>query len=109
LMRLALVAALMVGVSWNPALAVCDLSRVVGYTLVFSKTIESYIEDGKQANGFRGCTPDRVLVFTDHSGVRCKDAGTANAVLPTAYLFARTNNDLKLCVGDDLYDVAPGN
>ena len=48
----ALVLVLMLGVPVSPALAVCDLSQVVGYTLVFGKTVESYIEDSKRVPGF---------------------------------------------------------
>lgn len=95
--------------SSRPALAVCDLSQVVGYTLVFGKTIQAYIQDGKRINGFEGCAHDRVLVFTDNTGVRCKEALVHTANLPKAYLFARNANDMKLCVDDDMYDVAPAN
>ena len=94
-------------VASRPALAVCDLSQVVGYQLVFGKTIEAYIEDGKRVNGFEGCTRDRVLVFTDNTGVRCKETFLHSAHLPKAYLFAKSANDLKLCVDDDMYDVGP--
>jgi hypothetical protein len=105
-MRWLLAVTLLLAVSMRPAMAACDLGRVIGYTLVFSKTIESYIEDGKQIRGFSGCTPDRVLVCTDNTGVRCKDSGAQTAHLPVAYLFARNRNDMKLCVGDEMYDVA---
>ena len=68
-----LTAAVLLADAACPTLAACDLGRVVGYTLVFSKTIEAYIEDGKRVRGFSGCTRDRVLVFTDNTGVRCRD------------------------------------
>ncbi len=101
--------AVMLVLACHPALAVCDLSQVVGYQLVFGKTIQGYIEDGKQTSGFEGCTRDRVLVFTDNTGVRCKDTLLHSARLPKAYLFARSANDMKLCVDDDMYDVARPN
>jgi hypothetical protein len=100
---------LALGMLARPALAECDLGRVVGYQLVFAKVIEGYVEGGKRVNGFTGCNRDRVLVFTDGTGVRCKDVDVASANLPTAYLFAKTQNDMKLCVGDALYDVARPN
>jgi hypothetical protein len=93
----------------RPALAACDLGPVVGYQVVFAKVIEGFIEGGKRVKGFTGCNRDRVLVFTDGTGVRCKDVDSATATLPTAYLFAKTENDMKLCVGDTLYDVARPN
>ncbi len=85
----------------------CDLGQVVGYTLVFAKTIEAYIEGGRKQRGFQGCQPSRVLVFTDNTGVRCKGVSVQSANLPTAYLFAKTQTDLKLCVGNEMLDVAP--
>jgi hypothetical protein len=108
-MRWLVALVLMLGLALRPALAACDLSQVVGYTLVFGKTVESYIEDGKRVPGFAGCTRDRVLVFTDGTGVRCKETFVHKLDLPSAYLFARTPNDMKLCVGDDMYDVAQAN
>jgi hypothetical protein len=109
MMRWFLAIALLLATAARPALAGCDLGQVVGYQLVFAKVIQAYVEDGKRVQGYAGCNRDRVLVFTDGTGVRCKDVGTANANLPTAYLFAKTQNDMKLCVGDDLFDVARPN
>jgi hypothetical protein len=91
------------------ALAGCDLGQLVGYQLVFAKVVEAYIQDGKRFPGFSGCNHDRVLVFTDGTGVRCKDADVATGRLPTAYLFAKSQTDMKLCVGDALYEVARPN
>jgi hypothetical protein len=104
-----LAAVLLLGLSGGPARAVCDLSQVVGYTLVFGKTIAAYIQDGKRVQGFEGCTRERVLVFTDNTGLRCKDTFVQTAELPKGYLFARNANDMKLCVNDDMYDVAQAN
>jgi hypothetical protein len=108
-MRWLLPASLLLALSSHPALAVCDLSQVVGYTLVFGKTIAAYIQDGKRIPGFEGCTRDRVLVFIDNTGVRCKETFIQAAHLPKGYLFAKNANDLKLCVDDDMYDVAQAN
>ncbi|HEY8289685.1 MAG TPA: hypothetical protein VIG49_10480 [Acetobacteraceae bacterium] len=110
--RLALAAgvvALLAGTSHQAAASGCDLSEVVGYQLIFGKTIEAYIENGAKTRGFDGCVPDRVLVFTDNTGVRCKSTMVQHLELPQAYLFARSQTDLKLCVDDVMYDVAPVN
>jgi len=91
----------------GPALAEgCDLSRVIGYTLVAQKTIEAYVETGKRTRGFVGCAPERVLIFTDNTALRCQSRGVQLITLPRAWLFARTQTDIKLCVGDDMYDMA---
>jgi hypothetical protein len=95
----------------RPALAAdsCDLDRLIGYTLVFGKTIDAYIEQGKRTTGFDGCNRDRVIVFADGTGVRCTDTFVHSAGKVRAYLFAKSNTDLLLCVDGDLYKVAPAN
>lgn len=91
-----------------PAHAKCDLSRVVGYTLVAAKTVTHYIEEGRGRNeskdGFEGCDFDRIIVFEDGTGVRCAGFGYQFAFRPTAYVFARDGN-MKMCVDDELYDI----
>jgi hypothetical protein len=106
LVRWRLVVGLALALVARPALAGCDLGQLVGYQLIFAKVIEGYVQDGKRVTGFSGCNRDRVLVFTDGTGVRCKDVDAATARLPTAYLFAKSQTDMKLCVGDALYEVA---
>ncbi len=105
-MRPAILVVLLVALA-SPARAHCALDGVVGYTLVFAKTIEAYIEGGHRTRGYQGCQPGRVLVFTDNSGVRCKGASFQRLDVPKGYLFAKTQTDLKLCVGDEMLDVAP--
>nr|WP_294551555.1 hypothetical protein [uncultured Rhodopila sp.] len=93
----------------RPALAECDLSKLIGYTLVFSKIIDGYVQDGKRVRGFEGCRADRVLVFADNTGVRCRETFIQQGNFPTAYLFARNANDMKLCVEGSIYEVAQAN
>jgi hypothetical protein len=109
-MRFVLAALLLFAAAVRPALADgCDLDRLVGYTLVWNKVINGYIEEGKRTRGFDGCNRDRVIVFADGSGVRCVDTFLHSATQPHGYLFARSNADLMLCVDGDLYKVAPAN
>jgi hypothetical protein len=100
------VAGVVLGTAGRPAMAECALSALVGYTLVFSKTIDGYIQDGKRFRGFQGCTRDRVLAFDDATGVRCKETFLQTGNFPRAFLFARNANDMKLCVDGSLYEVA---
>lgn len=110
MMRSILAALALLSVAVRPALADgCDLSRLVGYTLVWDKVINFYIEEGKRVRGFDGCNRDRVIVFADGSGVRCVDTFVHSATQPHGFLFARSNTDLMLCVDGDLYKVAPAN
>lgn len=109
LIRTGLILALALVLAAGPARAACDLDQLVGYQLVFAKTVEGYMEDGRLHPGFEGCTRDRVLVFADRSGLRCQETFIHHAERPKAYLFARSPSDLKLCVDNDLYVMAPAN
>ncbi|HEY1934699.1 MAG TPA: hypothetical protein VGG99_22050 [Acetobacteraceae bacterium] len=86
----------------------CDLDELIGYQLVARKNVEGYIDDsGQEHSGYYGCTIGRVLVFSDHTGVRCLSTGLGQGLMPPAYLFARTRDNLKLCIGDNLFNVVP--
>ena len=85
----------------------CDLDEVVGYQLVRKKTIEAFIDGGRRQFGYQGCVADRVLIFTDNTGVRCRGTVVQKLDVPAAYLFARSESDMKLCVGDQMIDVVP--
>jgi hypothetical protein len=90
----------------------CDLDSLVGYQLMFARPIEGYIENAVRHKGYEGCQADRVLVFADNTGVRCKDVVLQHVDedLPTGFLFGRGNRgDLKLCVEGELMDVSPTN
>jgi hypothetical protein len=89
----------------------CDLNTLVGYQIIFAKPVEAYVEGGVRKRGYEGCQPDRVLVFADNTGVRCKEVVLQHlGELPAAYLFARNNaGDLKLCVEGELFAVSPTN
>ncbi len=90
-----------------PTQARCALDEVIGYTLVFVKTIEGFIEGGHKTRGYQGCQPGRVLVFADNSGVRCKGVSLQKLDFPKGYLFAKTQTDLKICIGDEMLEVTP--
>jgi hypothetical protein len=89
------------------ARAECDLSELVGYTLLAEKTIDGYIENGKKSDDFEGCDFDRVIVFDDNTGVRCMTYSYTYSFRPDAYIFAGSAGSMKMCVEDELYDVAP--
>jgi hypothetical protein len=88
----------------------CNLDPVVGYQLVFAKPIVARIQNGKRETGYEGCEVDRVLVFADNTGIRCKDVLVKHTdEPPTGYLLGRSMGDLKLCVEGDLLTVIPTN
>jgi hypothetical protein len=88
----------------------CDLDSVVGYQVVFGKQIVGYIQASKKTKGYEGCEPDRVLLFADGSGLRCKELDLQHLdAPPMGYLFGKSMSDLKLCVEGELFGVTPSN
>lgn len=88
----------------------CVLDSVIGYQLVFSKPIVGRIQNGRREAGYDGCEVDRVLVFADNTGVRCKEVLIQHRdEPPAAYLFAKSQSDLRLCVEGEIIVVSPTN
>jgi hypothetical protein len=112
-MRFRFFVMLLAAAAAGPALADgrCDLNTLVGYQLLFGKPIDGYIQDGMRKKGYVGCEPDRVLVFADNTGVRCKELIRQSVDgLVVGYLFARDNlGDLQLCVDGELFAVSTTN
>lgn len=89
----------------SPAFANCDLGDVVGYTLVAQKTVSGFLDLKKQkrSDDYEGCDFDRVLLFSDGSGIRCTSYHYHYAFHPDAYLFAK-HSTIKACIDDEFVD-----
>ena len=110
LAALAAIGALAWGGSAAQADGRCDLNNAIGFQILFAKPIDSYVQNGIRKKGYEGCEPDRVLVFTDNTGVRCRGVAIQHlGPLPTAYLFANNKGEMKLCVEGELFDVMTTN
>jgi hypothetical protein len=89
------------------------LEKFVGYTIIATKQVDFRVEDGKKEDGFSGCAHGRDIVFTDGTGLTCKSYGYQYAYRPTAVILAKEIGtyggrklfDLKMVVGDDVYDM----
>ena len=88
-----------------PATA-CELDDLIGWTLIARKTIVAWIEQGVRQDGFQGCRYDRIIVFQDNTGVRCRTYNYMYAYRPTAHIWG-DGSSLKLCVQSSLFDVSP--
>lgn len=105
---------LVVGLSAN-AVSTDELENLVGYTIVASKTIDSYYDtdpDRERGDGFEGCDFDRVILFTDGTKLTCAGYGYQYAYMPTAIIFAKKIShgghnfyDIKMLVEDEIYDM----
>ncbi len=90
------------------------LGDLVGYTVIASKTIDSFVDRGKKKqDGFEGCDFDRVIIFTDGTTVTCRTYNYTYSYRPTAVILGqqipyqgKQVTLLKMVVGDDVYDLA---
>jgi hypothetical protein len=89
-----------------------ELEDLIGYTIVESKTIESWYEDDEKDDSFEGCSHDRVIVFTDNTTLTCTEYGYQYAYRPTAIILAKeisyqgkSSYDFKMVVEDEIYDM----
>lgn len=100
-----------------PCLAFADLAdklgRLIGYTIVDSKTVDGWREDGKTNDGFEGCNHGRVIIFTDGKGLTCNTYSYSYSYRPTAIVLAKQISfqgksfyDFKMVVGDEVYDMS---
>lgn len=93
------------------------LERLVGYFIADSKTIAGwYDEDGneKEEGSFKGCKHGRKIVFADNKVLTCAQYGYQYSYRPTVIILAKpisyqgkTVYDLKMIVGDEIYDMRP--
>jgi hypothetical protein len=101
-------------ISWLPARAdlADELDDLVGYTILASKTVDSWYEDDEQDDSFEGCSHGRVIVFTDGTSLTYAEYGYQYAYRPTAIILGKEINyqnqtfvDFKMVVGDEVYDM----
>ena len=81
------------------------LGRLVGYTIVASKTVAGYQDrSGKKGDSFEGCDYDRVIVFDDNRILACAGYGYQYSYRPTAIILSN-GAVLKMIVGNEVYDM----
>ena len=66
-----------------------ELEDLIGYTIIESKTIESWYDDDEKDDSFEGCSHGRVIVFTDNTTLTCAEYGYQYAYRPTAIILAK--------------------
>ncbi len=108
---------MLVGCFLAPGTASADLAgkleRLVGYTILASKTIRGWHDDDEREDGaFKGCRHGRVIVFTDGTSLTCAEYGYMYAYRPTAIILGkriefggRSFTDFKMIVEDEIYDM----
>lgn len=98
------VTALMLGASSTAAHADCDLGEVVGWTLLAEKTVDGFIESGKKDDSYEGCDFDRIITFSDGTGLRCTGYHYTYSYRPQAYIFG-DGHFFKACIEDEWVDL----
>ena len=91
----------------SPAFAdiTSQLGRLVGYTIIASKTVAGYQDkNGEKDDSFEGCDYDRVIIFDDNKILTCAGYGYQYAYRPTAIVLSN-GSSFKMIVGNDIYDM----
>jgi|GEM_PF-792055 len=89
----------------HSALAKCNLSKIIGYTVVAEKIVSGFVQGGTIKDGFEGCDFDRTIIFSDNTGVRCAGYSYTYAFSPTAYIFVNKLGSAKMCIDDEMYEI----
>jgi hypothetical protein len=88
------------------AFASCGFDGLIGYTLVTTKYVSGYIENGERKDAFEGCNFGRILIFDDNTGVTCMSYSYSYSYRPKAYIFINRTS-MKACINDNMYSVGP--
>jgi hypothetical protein len=80
-------------------------SRLIGYTIVASKTIAGYMDrDGRTGTDFQGCNYGRVIVFSDNTVLTCSEYNYEYSYQPTAILLVK-GSSIKMIVESNIFDM----
>ena len=102
-----LAAALLTTVPAAPAQAGCeaDLSRYVGWEIVYVGKVTGYIDDdGEEENTFQGCRYGRELILDYSKTVTCNEYRYAYAYRPDIVILSRSYR-WEACIDDKMYRV----
>ena len=78
----------------------------VGWTIIASKTIEGYLDSGKEySDDFEGCEHARMIFFADETAVTCSDYNPDYSHRPTAIILERSKKGFKMIVEGEEFDI----
>tara|TARA_R110000868_G_scaffold407650_2_gene689296 strand:- start:1531 stop:1854 length:324 start_codon:yes stop_codon:yes gene_type:complete len=83
-----------------------DLSGLVGYTIIASKTITGWYDNDndKKSDSFEGCSFSRVIVFDNSQTLTCNEYNYEYSYRPTAIILSN-GSSFKMIVGDHVYNM----
>lgn len=82
-----------------------DISRYVGWAIIYSGTVTGYIdENGQETDEFEGCEFNRVLIIDNDKVVTCAEYSYSYAYHPEIVILAK-GETMKACIDDEVYDI----
>tara|TARA_B100000749_G_C18261203_1_gene396450 strand:- start:83 stop:454 length:372 start_codon:yes stop_codon:yes gene_type:complete len=93
-----------------PASAGCrlDVSKYVGWTIVYDGTVTGYIDpDGSRSDDFEGCEYDRVLLVDYNKAVTCREYNYTYSYMPDIVILTRGNRAIA-CIDNEEMDISIG-
>ena len=90
--------------------ATCELSGLVGWTIIEVKTIKGYKDDGEEEqSNWKGCKFGRRVLFSDRTTVKCASYNYQYAYYPEAVILGTKMKSggvlLQMCVEGELIDI----
>jgi hypothetical protein len=69
--------------------------------------VVGFIQDDRRGDEFSGCEFGRILVFDDNTGIRCTSYNYTYSYRPDAYVFVNASHNIRVCIENEWFDVAP--
>lgn len=107
-MRTALLAICATSILASPTYARCkvDVSKYVGWSIIYSGTVTGYIDDdGEKKDSFEGCNYGRRLIIDYTKAVTCDTYSYSYAYHPDVVILTRGDNAVA-CIDDEIYDIS---
>ena len=86
--------------------AVCevDVSKYVGWKIIYSGIVTGYINDGVKEKTFDGCEPNRVLLVDYTKQITCAEFKYSSSFQPDIVLMSN-DQFLEACIDGDMYSI----
>jgi len=94
-------------IAWSSSSFACrmNVSRYVGWTIIYSGTVTGYInENGEEESSFEGCEYGRILIIDYNKQVTCQTYSYSYSYYPDIVVL-KNGRRLEACINDDMYDI----
>lgn len=92
--------------SFNYVYAICDISNLVGWTIIYSGKVTGYIdENGNEQESFEGCEYGRILIVDYSKQVTCQTYSYSYSYHPDIVILSKSSFATAF-INDQRYDIS---